>query len=314
MKEHTFTMWDHGGHNIFVYCWLPDNETDIHGVVQIAHGMCETAYRYVELAKHLTANGYAVYANDHIGHGRTASSPDSLGNPGPDAFNRMARNMIEVGDIASAQFPKVPRILLGHSMGSFLTQKIMYDPHHSYSGFILSGTSGPRKLLRFGEKLAVIQGMLQGSAHRSLLLNAIVFGGFNRPFRPIRTAFDWLSRDPEEVDRFMQDPLCGAICTTDFFRSFFKLLQEIHLADSLAYIDKTKPIYIFAGDKDPVSMAGKGILSLLQLYSELNMGQVEYKLYAGGRHEMLHEINREEVIADLIRWLQHHFPTIPSSS
>ncbi|MFM9277009.1 alpha/beta fold hydrolase [Paenibacillus jiagnxiensis] len=312
MKEHTFTMWDHGGHNVFVYRWLPDNEADVHGIVQIAHGMCETAYRYLELAEYLTASGYAVYANDHIGHGQTAASPNSLGNPGPDAFNRMARNLIEVGEIASMEFPGVPRILFGHSMGSFLTQKVMCDPEQSYDGFILSGTNGPRKLLRFGERLAVIQGMLQGSEHRSLLLNAIVFGGFNRSFRPARTGFDWLSRDPEEVDRFIQDPLCGAICTTDFFRSFFRLLQEIHLPESLVKIDKTKPVYIFAGDRDPVGMFGKGVLSLFQLYKELGMERVEYKLYPDGRHEMLHEINREEVIADAIGWLRRHFSTVSS--
>ncbi|MDP4095413.1 lysophospholipase [Paenibacillus sp. P96] len=313
MKEHTFTMWDHGGHDIFVYRWLPEDETAVHCIVQIAHGMCETAHRYLELAECLTASGYAVYANDHIGHGKTASATNSLGNPGPDAFNRMARNMIEVGDIASSEFPGVPRILMGHSMGSFLTQKVMYAPDQSYDGFILSGTNGRRRLLRFGERMAMMQAMMQGTEHRSWLLNAIVFGGFNRSFQPVRTSFDWLSRDPEEVDRFIQDPLCGAICTTDFFRSFFRLLQEIHLPDSLGKIDKAKPVYIFAGDKDPVGMFGKGVLSLVQMYKELGMERVEYKLYPDGRHEMLHEINREEVMSDLIGWLQRNFSLVSSS-
>lgn len=306
MQNDTFVMYDHEGIDIFVYRWMPDEDVPLRGIVQIAHGMCETALRYKGLAEQLTAHGYGVYANDHIGHGRTAKDANALGNPGPDAFNRMAHNMIELGQVAAKEHPGQELFLLGHSMGSFLTQKVMYARHESYKGFILSGTNGKRSLVRLGEQLALMQGKLQGANHRSMLLNAIVFGGFNRSFRPVRTAFDWLSRDSAEVDSFINDPLCGAICTTDFFQSFFHLLQEIHLPENTRRIDRTKPVYIFGGQRDPVGLFGKGIMNLVNMYTALGMEQVDYKLYPEGRHEMLHEINRNEVYHDILHWLEHH--------
>lgn len=306
MRESTFTLPEKEGTNVFVYRWLPEEDESIRGMVQIAHGMCETAYRYRELAQHLTTAGYAVYANDHIGHGRTAYDSDKLGNPGADAFNRMADSMRELGKLAAVEHPELPLFLLGHSMGSFLVQKIMYDKQHAYHGFILSGTNGRRSLLKLGEWIAIMQSQLQGTDHRSMLLNAMVFGGFNRSFRPARTPFDWLSRDSEEVDQFLQDPMCGAICTTSFFQDFFRLLQEIHLQASLDKINTDLPVYVFAGDRDPVGLFGKGILALIDTYRTLGIHDLEYNLYPEGRHEMLHETNRDEVISDVIHWLNRH--------
>ncbi|MDO7907444.1 alpha/beta fold hydrolase [Paenibacillus sp. JX-17] len=310
MQDTTFTLMNREGTPLFVYRWLPDKETPFRGIVQIAHGMCETALRYEEAAAYLTRHGYIVYANDHLGHGRTASGPDMLGNPGPDAFNRMAEDMAELGAWIRKEQPALPIILMGHSMGSFLTQKLMYDKPELYSGFILSGTNGKRSLLKMGERLAVMQSMMRGENHRSMLLNALVFGGFNRSFRPARTPFDWLSRDQEEVDLFINDPLCGAICTAGFFRDFFKLLQDIQVPSSLLRIPKDKPVYLFSGEQDPVGLHGKGVLSLADQYRELGIHEVTYKLYPEGRHEMLHEVNREEVFRDLVKWLDTHTPAV----
>ncbi|QNR68772.1 alpha/beta hydrolase [Paenibacillus peoriae] len=309
MREYTFTIAENDGTELFAYRWLPDQNLPIKGIVQISHGMCETSYRYIRLAEKLTACGYGVYANDHIGHGRTAGDPDKLGMPGANAFNRMANGMLELGEIAAKEFPDQSRFLLGHSMGSFLTQKIMYDDRQAYHGFILSGTNGRRGLLKLGEQVALLQAKLQGMDHRSMLLNAMVFGGFNRAFRPVRTAFDWLSRDPEEVDQFLHDPLCGAICTTGFFLDFFRLLQEIHWPSSLKHINPKLPVYIFAGDRDPVGLFGKGVLSLVEMYRSLELQDIEYRLYPDGRHEMLHETNREEVMSDIVDWLDRHVNT-----
>lgn len=306
MREYTFTIVENDGTELFACRWLPDLQMTVKGIVQISHGMCERSCRYIQLAEKLTACGYGVYANDHIGHGYTAGDPDKLGVPGADAFNRMANGMLELGEIVAKEFPDLPRFLLGHSMGSFLTQKIMYDDRHTYHGFMLSGTNGPRGLLKLGEQVALLQAKFQGIDHRSMLLNAMVFGGFNRSFRPVRTAFDWLSRDPEEVDQFVNDPLCGAICTTGFFIDFFRLLQEIHWPASLENINSKLPVYIFAGDRDPVGLFGKGVLSLVDMYRSLGLQDVEYRLYPEGRHEMLHETNREEVMKDILDWLDRH--------
>jgi alpha-beta hydrolase superfamily lysophospholipase len=308
MQESTFSLVGNEGTRIHVYRWLPDPECNIKGVVQIAHGMSETAARYAEFAQLLTTHGYAVYANDHRGHGKTVENSNLLGNAGVDAFRWMASDMMNLGEVAAKENPDVPLFLMGHSMGSFLVQHLMYAGHERYHAFILSGTNGKRGLLRIGEKLAFLQCGIQGTGHPSMLLNALVFGGFNRSFRPATTPFDWLSRDPEEVKRFIDDPLCGAVCSAGFFRDFFKLLLDIHLPRNMKRIPKDKSVYLFSGEQDPVGLHGKGVLNLVSQYRELQLEDIEYRLYPGGRHEMLHEINRTEVAQHVMEWLKRHTP------
>lgn len=309
MKENSFTMTDPLGVNIHVYEWLPEAEAPVRGIVQIAHGMCETAARYARFAAELTGAGYAVYANDHRGHGKTAGKVNLLGDTGKDGFYWMRRDMLQLAGIARSRHAGLPIFLFAHSMGSFLAQKLMCEEGHDvYAGFILSGTNGPRPMLKLGESLASMQLRIQGEYHRSVLLNGIVFGPYNRSFSPIRTAFDWLSSDPQEVDRFISDPYCGAICTTRFFRDFFHLLRDLHSQETLLTLCRDKPVYLFSGAKDPVSTNGQGVLRLVQIYKERGLTDVEYKLYPDGRHEMLNEVNRSEVTADVLDWLVRHLP------
>ncbi|RUT46361.1 alpha/beta hydrolase [Paenibacillus anaericanus] len=307
LREENFTFQNDAGHQVYVYHWSPDVESaPLRGVVQIAHGMTETAKRYERFAQVLTEQGFHVYANDHRGHGLTAKTQEELGRPGKDGFNGMVRDIIALGDFIKKQHPNQPLFLLGHSMGSFLTQKTMYTNHQNYKGFILSGTNGPRPLLHIGQNLARFQGLLQGERHASLLLNALSFGNFNKNFLPVRTSFDWLSRDEAEVDKYINDPYCGFICSTSFFQQFFSLLLEIHRPSQLEKIPKEKPVYIFCGDKDPVGDNGAGVRKLVKLYEQHKLQDVEVKLYPGGRHEMLNEINRDEVSADVVDWLKRH--------
>lgn len=309
MEEYTFTFGNDTDHDVFVYRWSPaDPQVPLRGVLQIAHGMAETAKRYKRLARVLTARGFAVYANDHRGHGRTAGSPEELGWPGKNGFAGMAEDLIRLGGLIRREHPELPLFLLGHSMGSFLTQKAMYSGHEAYTGFILSGTNGPRALLGFGKSLARAQALLQGDKHPSMLMNTLSFGGFNRGFLPARTPFDWLSRDEAEVDKYIQDPQCGFLCSAGFFRGLFELLQEIHRPERIQYIPRRKPVYIFGGDRDPVGLNGVGVQRLIELYARLGLQDVEVKLYPGGRHEMLNEINRDEVMANVADWLERHLP------
>jgi len=314
MQESTFDLIANDGSRIHVYRWLPSSDTSVKGVLQIGHGMAETAARYAEFAQSLTQSGYAVYANDHRGHGKTAGSPDMLGDAGSDAFRWMASDMMNLGEVAAKEHPGVPIILMGHSMGSFLVQHLMYAGHERYAAFILSGTNGKRSLLQLGEKLAWLQCSLQGAAHHSLLLNAVVFGGFNRAFRPAATPFDWLSRDQAEVKKFIDDPMCGSICTAGFFRDFFRLLLEIHLPHNMAGIPKDKPVFLFSGEQDPVGLHGKGVQNLVAQYRKLQLQDIEVRLYPGGRHEMLHETNRAEVTQDILEWLERHLPLLSGAA
>lgn len=314
MEEHTFTFGNGTEHDVFVYRWSnTDAASPLRGALQIAHGMAETARRYKHLAEVLTAHGYVVYANDHRGHGKTAGSQEELGWPGKNGFYGMAEDMATLGCIIRQEHPELPLFLLGHSMGSFLTQKIMYSSHEPYRGFILSGTNGPRALLSFGKNLARLQGLLQGESHRSLLMNALSFGSFNKNFQPARTPFDWISRDEQEVDNYINDPYCGFLSSAGFFEGMFSLLQEIHQPKQMQLIPRHKPVYIFGGELDPVGLNGVGVRRLIGLYNRLGLQDVEVKLYPEGRHEMLNEINRDQVMSDLLNWLERHLLAFPDA-
>lgn len=305
MQTDTFTMLNAQGMHVFVYQWLPEQDHPIRAIVQIAHGMCETGKRYEELAELLTGYGYAVYCNDHRGHGQT-SGLTLLGDPGENGFEGMIEDQLLLASELKKRHAGVPHYLMGHSMGSFLTQKIMCSNGELFDGFILSGTNGPQGLLTFGMSLAAAQMRLQGDTHRSLMLNAMVFGPYNKGFGPIRTPFDWLSRDETEVDKYINDPYCGKVCSARFFRDFFKLLSQIHKPQLMECLLKDKPVYIFSGEDDPVGHRGKGLRRLIELYRKHGIQDLEYRLYPGGRHEMLHEINRDEVAAHVLDWLERH--------
>lgn len=305
MHTETFTFKDIDQLEIFVYHWSFEDRQEPRAIIQIAHGMAETAARYERFARSLVQAGYEVYANDHRGHGLTAGHPNQVGITGAEGFARMTEAMAQLTDIIAKRHPGVPVYLFGHSMGSFLAQQYMYTYSDKVGGVILSGTNGKHPpTLRVGIMLAQLLASLQGSDHRSPLLMKLSLGSYNKPFRPNRTGCDWLSRDDAEVDRYIADPYCGGIFTAGFFRDFFRGLVDIHLLSNMERIPKQLPIYIFAGDRDPVGGMGKGIPQLMGMYDQLGIEQVTCKLYSDGRHEMLNEINREEVTNDVLMWLE----------
>lgn len=318
MRKGHFIWEDTQGINHYVYEWLPSEVMELKGIVQIAHGMAETAARYERLAEVLTKNGYAVYANDHLGHGQTAGSIDAVGKFGKDSFHAMAAAMGQITiqirtrcvdniqfNIRDKERDNLPLFMLGHSMGSFLTQYYMGSHMERYpehvQGIILSGSNGKEgAALNAGIAIATMEAAFRGDHFRSLMLTALSFGNFNARFKPNRTAFDWLSRDEHEVDAYLEDPYCGGVFTSGYFRDFFKGLKEIHQPQHLNRIRKDVPIYIFSGEEDPVGGQGKGVRNLIREYERLGIQDISYKLYPGGRHEMLNEINRDEVMGDIV--------------
>jgi alpha-beta hydrolase superfamily lysophospholipase len=299
-----FTFQDAKGSSIYVYRWLPAEGMPVKAIVQVAHGMAETAARYERLALALTANGYAVYANDHKGHGQTASSLDGLGFIGEDGFHGMLQDMAHLTHLINAENPDCPVFLLGHSMGSFLTQGYIQKYGAHLQGAILSGSNGdPGPAIKPGIYLAKLISRIYGDRHKSKALTTLVFGSYNNGIKPLRSPFDWLSRDEAEVNKYVIDPYCGTLFTASFFRDFFLFLQEISQVQVLRQIPKQLPIYLFSGSQDPVGLKSKGIMNLIKTYEELRLEDITYRLYEGGRHEMLNEINRDEVTRDLLNWL-----------
>lgn len=299
-----FTFKDSGGVDISCYKWSPESG-DVKGIVQIAHGMAETSLRYDEFARKLSNEGYIVYAHDHRGHGNTALSKELLGYiADEDGFNWMVKDIKELTDIIKEENPGKSIILFGHSMGSFLSQRYVELYGNEIEGLILSGTNGkPKSYTKFGILVSKVEMRIRGRKAKSNLMDKLSFGDFNNKFKPTRTPFDWLCSVEEEVDKYIENEECGFICKTSFYYDLVKGIWDIHKEENLKKIPKNLPILIFAGDKDPVGYQGKGIINLYEKYKEINIKDVEYKLYKDGRHEMLNEYNKFEVMNDVIQWI-----------
>lgn len=308
MRADTFTFTADDGKALVVHRFQPDPDVRARAIVHIAHGMAEHGARYARAAEALTRRGYIVHADDHRGHGKTAASPDELGFIAEHGgFHRVVEDLSRLIAHAKQQHPGLPVVLLGHSMGSFYTQLFLIEHGHEIAGAVLSGTSGkPTPIATAGRLVARIERARLGPRGRSALLNKLSFDAFNKPFRPNRTAFDWLSRDPAEVDKYIADPLCGFICTTSLWVDLLDALAEIAAPKRQRQIPKNLPIYVIAGAEDPVGARTKSIDQLLHAYRRAGLQNVQHRYYPGARHEILNETNRDEVVTDLVAWLDRH--------
>jgi alpha-beta hydrolase superfamily lysophospholipase len=304
----------HDGTRLFVYRWTPEQPPE--ALLHIVHGMAEHALRYGRLAEKLARAGIEVWAADQRGHGRTAdlgvNKPGSGGLAGhcadDDGFARVRADVHGLNrEIRSAR-PGIPLFLMGHSWGSFIVQNYIEEyPQPDINGCILSGTRGPAGFkMRAAMPLLALLAALCGQRRGSPLARAVADGPYNRPFRPNRTAFDWLSRDESEVDAYVRDPLSGNLCSAGFYRDLARGLRRIHEAEAMAKINHYLPVYIFSGSNDPVGDMGASPTALVNAYRSLGIKDLEFVLYPGARHETLNETNREEVMDNLLSWIQRH--------
>lgn len=288
---------------LFVYQW-----TDVpspKAFILIAHGMAEHAGRYEAFAKFLNQQGYAVAASDHRGHGRTAGMDHLLGQIGTNGFQKIVEDQRVLIDTFKKRYPDTPFILFGHSFGSFITQEFMIRYGRMIDGVILSGTTvnaGTDVVL--GAKLANLQQKLFGQRKPAKLLDKIAFSGNNDGFDDAeKSDAAWLSRDNEKVRAYEKDPFCGTLFPIVFYKELFTNLPKLAEPERLNMIPKSLPALLFAGNQDPVSRGGKGVVELKEAYDQSGMEDVSMKLYPEGRHEMLNEINHDEVFEDVLRWL-----------
>ncbi|MBP7735347.1 MAG: lysophospholipase [Spirochaetes bacterium] len=308
MKSDTFTFKAADGTKIFAYRWMPDSKQDIKAALQIAHGMAEHGARYERFAGELVKAGYAVYANDHRGHGKTAGSLENVGFfADVDGWNKVVDDMHVLTTLIKKENPALPIFLLGHSMGSFLSRNYAMLHGNDIKGLILSGTAGDPGLLgKVGLLVAKIDAAWKGKKTKSPLLDKLSFGAYNNAFKPNRTKFDWLSRDNAEVDKYVADPYCGDVFTAGFFCDLVSGLAFISDDRNVAKIPRELPIYLFSGSMDPVGANTRGVLQVYNSLVKSGIGEVTYKFYEGARHETLNELNRDEVFSDVIAWLNQH--------
>ncbi|MDU5107169.1 alpha/beta fold hydrolase [Clostridium sp.] len=279
------------------------------GVIQLVHGMSEWIGRYDYFAKKLVDEGYLVYGHDHCGHGYSSESADRLGYiSNKNSFYLMLEDIKKVNSIIRKENKDAPIILFGHSMGSFLSQRYLEEYGETIDGLILSGTNGkPKSFTKLGLLVCKTEMLIKGKGNRSNLMDKLSFGGFNSSVKNPKTDFDWLCNDEKEVDKYIKDELSGFIYPTEFYFDLINGLWDIHKEENLNKIKKLNiPIYIFAGDRDPVGYMGKGIINLYNTYKNIGVMDLSYKLYKDGRHEMLNEVNKDEVIQDTISWINKH--------
>ncbi|KGN35475.1 alpha/beta hydrolase [Knoellia aerolata] len=307
MQSSTLAISAADGTPLHTYRWLPDGPP--RAVVQIAHGMAEHAARYERFAQALTDAGYAVYANDHRGHGQT-SGPDAHGYfADRDGWDTVVADMGAVTEFAQAEHPGVPVVLFGHSMGSFLSRSYAARHGARLAGLVLSGTAGdPGRLAAVGRRVAGAQARLRGRKHLSGLMNTLTFGQYNSAFKPNRTEFDWLSRDEAEVDKYIADPLCGNVFTTSFYADLLGGLQQINRPAAYAAVPRDLPVLVVSGSLDPLSANGKGPREVAEAYRSAGVSDVTMTIYPDARHELLNETNRDEVTADVLAWLDERLP------
>jgi alpha-beta hydrolase superfamily lysophospholipase len=291
---------------LFVYSWLPKEIP--RAAVQIVHGMAEHAGRYDEVARALNTAGYAVYAHDQRGHGQTALTPQDLGSfDRPGIWRAFLDDLALVQHRVAKDFPGSPQFLLGHSMGSFLAQHFAAENDGAYAGLILSGTYlEPRVRARAGALAARLERLRLGPRGRSQLIRALTFDAYARQFTPARTNFDWLSRDPAEVDKYAADSRCGFDLSVQLW---IELLDT--LASGLPLPASGLPVCLLIGERDPVCAPDFGATRLVDKFHRAGIHRVAQCVYPEGRHELFHETNRGEVAADLLSWLDQFAPHHP---
>ena len=275
------------------------------GVLQISHGVSEYALRYEPFAQYMNSKGFAVVANDHIGHGLSladGAAPLYFGRH--DGWQHVVDDIYTLRDMTGKKYPELPYFLLGHSMGSFIARTYLIRYPGTLSGAIIMGTGQQSPaLILSGRTFAKIEGRRIGFDKFSSMMDKLVFGAYNKKFAPNRTPFDWLSVNEENVDAYIADPLCGDASVG----LFFDMLGGIGFVGKQSNVNTMNvntPILFTAGDQDPVGDMGNGVKKAYASFQKAGVRDVSLKLYPGLRHEILNESRREEVYEDLWKWIE----------
>ena len=300
------------GVKISYFKWIPDKE--IKGIVLIAHGMAEHSERYDDFAGFLNRNAFAVFANDHRGHGKTAGSTDRLGFISEEnGWEIMVNDFLKMKEEVKSQYPAKPLFALGHSMGTFIIRDIMLEDKKAVSrdleGVILSGTGCGLGLMgKIGKLIFKSEIGKKGADGKSQLLHDMSFGKYNKSFRPNRTEYDWLSTNNDNVDRYIEDPCCGTVFSASFFRDLAYGIEKVNNFKNIKNVNKNLPIFLISGKEDPVGNFSKGVKKVYSDYIKAGIPDIQMNFYEGLRHEILNETGKEKVYKDILNWLIKHIP------
>ena len=300
-RDVTFPSTD-GKNTIHAELFVP-SDNNISAVVQISHGMMDYVGRYRGMAEAFSRSGIALCGHDHLGHGDSVKTPDDYGFfASRGGYNFVIDDVKGMNDLIRREFPGVPVVLLGHSMGSFIARLYALNYGDSIDGLIIHGTAGPNPATGAGLLLVKLLRAIKGERHRSKFVCSLADGGYNKGFDPAEGSGAWLTRDPSMVADRVGNPKNDFIFTLAGYEDLFCFLGECNHPSWFRGFPKELPTLIVSGENDPVGGFGKGVR---YVYDNLkkNGADVSLKLYPGARHELFMETNREEVFSDLITWV-----------
>lgn len=274
-------------------------------VVQIVHGIAEHINRYDDFMRFLAENNILAVGDDHLGHGQSVTEAEDLGFfNDKDGWDYAVMDEERLHDIMAEEYPDIPYIFFGHSMGSFITRTLIIKHPEMYDAAIISGTGHQSKALVYGGGLmANALVALNGARSDGKALNDVAFGTYLSHIENPRTPFDWLSRDEAAVDKYIADPMCGFICKASLYRDMMGGIKFVTAQKNIDKMNKAKPIYFMSGAEDPVGDYGEGVERAYKAFCKAGLHDVKMRLYPGGRHEMLNETNNTEVYNDILDWI-----------
>ena len=292
------------GYEIYTVVYKPQSPPIGH--VHLLHGMAEHIGRYEEFALYLVSQGYIVSGHDHRGHGHSGQKQNQMGFfAEEDGFERVTEDVREILQDVRKDITADRPILFTHSMGSFIGRRYIQKYGQSISKIILSGTGGTIGLKEsVGKWIAKGCGRIQGIQTENHLLNKLTFGKYNAAFKDAKTEFDWLSSDPKEVQKYIEDPFCGFVASNQFFVDLISGLQMVNKNKEIAKTPKDLPILILSGLIDPVSRNGKQLWVVAEQYKKSGINDVTVVLVEGKRHELLMEIGKEETYEVITKWME----------
>ena len=305
MKEVYIPSTD-GKNKLHVVIWEPNIQ--VIGVVQISHGMVEYIKRYDEFARYLNQYGILVVGNDHLGHGETAKTDDDWGYFRSDNMSEtVVEDLYKITCFAKKNYPDVPYFLFGHSMGSFMARRYIMTYGNELDGVIISGTGNQSgSVLKAGKIMVSLTKLFKGDRYRSRMLKNMFFSKFNARIPNVRTSNDWLTKDEAIVDKYNADKYCTYSFTVNGYRTLLEVLSFIQNENNIEKIPKNLPVFLIAGEEDPVGNYGKAVKNVYEIYEQAGIEDISIKLYKDDRHELINETDKEDIYEDIRGWMVCH--------
>ncbi len=308
MKQNQTFLSSDGITYIHAVCWMPDGQPK--GIIQLIHGMVEYIERYNHFAEYLASQGFIVVGHDHLGHGQSVRSVEDWGYISEIAPARsLVRDIHKLRKLTSKRYPELPYFMLGHSMGSYLLRRYLSHKGEGLTGAIIVGTGSEADVVtRSGLMLVRSTAQSKGWHYRSEIIRNMTFGAAYKKFdtEGLDPEASWICSDPEIMKSYNSDDRCGFLFTLNGYEALLSTVLYVNQKQNIERIPKDLPLLITSGENDPVGNLGKGVKKVYQQYVKAEIWDTECKIYPEMRHEILNEIGKEEVYADIVDWVERH--------